>query len=267
MKLLDLTTGLVLRAVDIYLAVAWPGREAEKRPDLPDDLPPREILGTFADESKRDSHRYVLRLGNFRYPHMKFVFEEYLIQGEYFFSVDTHDEMNLDPEDPDYAAWLELKRHNRRVKTEIESGWRRAHVPTYETLRRLVVGAETVPEEPGTRGLVLVVDDERDIADAVASVLISEGYEVVVAHDGDEAVRTAERERPDLILMDYQMPTRNGIQAAREIRALGGKRPRILLATASIIDLSTVSEADGFLLKPYSRDILVSFIRALMKGS
>ena len=270
MKLDLLTRSLLERVLRVYLRVAWPGRESEKYPALPDAGEGADLLPVFTDESKRDpgreSRRYVIRLGNRMYPHMKLVLEEYLLPGEFVFMVDTHDEIDLKPDYPDYDAWQQLKRANRDVKVEIERQWREERIPTYSDLKGLVAASEKSRSRRGSGvGKILVVDDERDIADAVASLLISEGFDVLLAHDGEEAVATALRERPDLVLMDYQMPRMDGVEACVRIRSVHERsRCRILLATASLTDLSRVSEADGFLVKPYSRDILVSFIHALL---
>jgi CheY-like chemotaxis protein len=270
MKIDELTSELVLRAIDVYLSIAWPGREEEKRPEIAAESTAPEILETFTDESKREasegSHRYVLRLGNTNYPHMKFVVEEYLLPDEYVFSVDTHDQLELKPDYPDYEAWQELKEKNRELKSRIEERWRAAGLHTYASLREMVERSSGRASHPGMRGTVLVADDERDIADAVASILIAEGFDVLLAHDGEEAVETALRERPSLVLMDFQMPKMDGVEAAVRIRrSQPSQFCKILLATASLVDLSAVSEADGFLLKPYSKEILVSFINALMQ--
>ena len=269
MKLEDVSRGLVERAIEIFLAMAWPGREAEKRPDLGEGSRGEELLGAFSDESTTEgdqvTRKFVIRLGNRLYPHMKFSLEEYLIEHEFFFCVDTHDELDLKPDFPDYEAWQQLKAENRRIKDEIEEGWRTAKIPTFADLARMV--AEETPDRPKTLKdrRILVVDDQREIADSVASILLAEGFDVYLAHDGEEAVETAVRERPDLILMDYQMPKLDGVQAAIRIReTLPRGKCRILLATAALMDLSTVEEADGFLLKPYSREILISFIGALL---
>ena len=105
MQLDSLSAELIDRALGLYLSIAWPGREAEKLPDLHLSGCGAEALAGFTDESRRDGdRRFVLRLGNSRYAHMKLVIEEYLLPGEYVFAVDTHDQLELKPEYPDYEA-------------------------------------------------------------------------------------------------------------------------------------------------------------------
>ena len=270
MKLGEFTSRVLNRALDLYLAVAWPDRQEAKRPEIPEDATGADLLVGFTDESKEEAgkvtHRWVKRLGNERYPHMKLVVEECLIPGEFFISVDTHDELELKPDYPDYDKWQALKARNREIKDGIEKRWREEKLPTYASLKGLLeVSERNRPGGAREGAKILVVDDERDIADAVSALLLCAGYDVLLAHDGVEAVDTALLERPDLILMDFQMPRMDGVEAAIRIRkSLSRKECRILLATASLVDLSRVAEADGFLMKPYSKDILFSFIQALL---
>ncbi|MEN8150062.1 MAG: response regulator, partial [Planctomycetota bacterium] len=253
MKLEELTSDLLGRAMDLYLEIAWPGREEEKRPELPGDATGRDLLVDFSDEGKEEggkvTHRWVRRLGNELYPHMKLVVEESLVEGEYLIAVDTHDELELKPDFPDYEAWQALKAKNREIKDEIERRWNEEKLPTWATLKVLLERSEGAAPKKGAgvaARKILVVDDERDIADAVSAVLIGAGYDVLLAHDGVEAVDTALLERPDLILMDFQMPRMDGVEAAVSIRRTQDrKKCRILLATASLVDLSRVAEADG----------------------
>src|SRR5690625_1701839 len=65
---------------------------------------------------------------------------------------------------------------------------------------------------------ILVVDDEQPIADILKFNLEKEGYEVICAYDGDEAIELAEAEEPDLILLDIMLPKRDGNEVCREIR-------------------------------------------------
>lgn len=269
MKFETLTLAELKRVVGVYLSVAWPGSEEEREPDWGEDRSGEELLPLFADESNEEgdqlTRRYVMRLGNQRYPHMKLVFHEYLIPNEFVFSVDTHDQLELKPNYPDYEAWQALREFNRDLQGRIEERWRAEEIPTHAALKELVEEGRAGRAAAPRGGKILVVDDEREIADTVASLLIAEGYDVLIAHDGQEAVDTALVDRPDLILMDFQMPRMDGVTAAQRIRRTLGKGTcRILLATAALIDLSAISEADGFLLKPYQRDILLPFIHALL---
>ena len=72
---------------------------------------------------------------------------------------------------------------------------------------------------------VLVVDDEQNIVNIIAFNLKKEGYEVLTAGDGEEAVEIVEKHQPDLILLDIMMPKMNGHQAAKAIRAMYADRP------------------------------------------
>jgi len=76
-------------------------------------------------------------------------------------------------------------------------------------------GYSRVPEK---RLRVLVVDDSVDAAASMAMLLEFEGHEIHKAHDGDAAVRTAERVRPEVVLMDIGLPILNGYEACRRIR-------------------------------------------------
>ncbi len=83
---------------------------------------------------------------------------------------------------------------------------------------------------------VLVVEDERDLADAIARGLRNDGYATDVAYDGDEALSKVEVNDYDLICLDLNLPGVDGRSIARSIRsgeiALPGEQPRILMLTA-----------------------------------
>lgn len=65
---------------------------------------------------------------------------------------------------------------------------------------------------------ILVVDDEKPIADILQFNLIKEGYRVICAYDGDEALQRVEEEQPDLMLLDIMLPKRDGMEVCREVR-------------------------------------------------
>ncbi|PEY16505.1 DNA-binding response regulator, partial [Bacillus anthracis] len=65
---------------------------------------------------------------------------------------------------------------------------------------------------------MLVVDDEKPIADILKFNLEKEGFEIVMAHDGDEAIEKATEEQPDMVLLDIMLPGKDGLEVCREIR-------------------------------------------------
>ena len=269
MNLREITGAMLREAAAIYLDEAY-GSSPPKR-KVPDFSAVRRIedaLPLLEDESRLNegalhARRWVLRLGNSRYPNMKLVLEEYLLAGEFVFTVDTHDAAPVLPGDPDGPAWKAIRHWNLALKRRIEGRWKKAGLPTYAAL--LEVLRRKAPARRGPpRGTVLVVDDEADIADTVEAVLLAEGFRVRKAADGAEALEALKDLDPDLILMDWEMPRMKGTEVCARIRReRRHRRIPILLATAAMVDLSAVADADGFLVKPYQRDVLVSFATRL----
>lgn len=112
---------------------------------------------------------------------------------------------------------------------------------------------------------ILVVDDVRDIAEAMAALLSTLGYCTQTAFNGREAVETIQRERPDVVLLDLHMPVLDGLHAAREIRAIHPGQPPMLIALSAVAHLRTDGElkACGFdhtLTKPADIEALVRLI-------
>jgi CheY-like chemotaxis protein len=274
MRLEDMTPALVRRAVAIYLEKAWPGKE-EPRPkialaDLEDAGTLSELFARFDRPRPSENavlQRYTLRLGNRRYPFMKFVVQEYLVDEEYFFSVDTHDDLDVRSDSPDYFAWLELKKFNLDLKREIENAWAREGLPTNEDLRLIAQGLAQVEREGRKPARLLVVDDESQVAQGLAALLEARGYQVELAYDGRQVLERLERDPlPDLILLDYGMPDVGGEQVLQRVR----ENPRlrdlpVLLATAASISLQSVPRASGFLRKPYSREVLFAMLQQMLE--
>ncbi len=117
---------------------------------------------------------------------------------------------------------------------------------------------------------VLVADDDVTNRLLLEAILHKEGYDVIHAEDGREAVEVFERERPDLVLMDIRMPELDGYQATELIKAMSGDVfvPVIFLTANSDVDSmvkSVESGGDDFLAKPYNRIQLQTRINALMR--
>jgi CheY-like chemotaxis protein len=272
----ELTPEHVRAAIAIYLEHAWPEGSGRKSPftlaDIEGQTTLREMRELFDHPARGAgvSHRrYTLRLGNHRYPFMKFVVQEYLVDGEYFFSVDTHDEMRVDPAMPDFAEWQELRAYNRQLKLTIERAWSRAGLPTNDDLRALCEGLARLEQSDvgaGTKGRLLLVDDEEAVAVGLAAMLRARGYAVETAFDGRQVLdRMARDPLPDLVVLDFAMPELDGEEVMRRLRAdpRTAKIP-LLLATAADIDLGTVPKASGLLRKPYPREMLVGLIDRLL---
>ena len=114
---------------------------------------------------------------------------------------------------------------------------------------------------------VLVVEDERTIADAVAARLRAEGFEVEVAHDGPAAVEAARRTLPDAIVLDIMLPGFDGLEVCRRIQAERGVPVLMLTARDDETDLliGLAVGADDYLTKPFSMRELTARVHALLR--
>jgi CheY-like chemotaxis protein len=270
MKLSELTPELFRKALALYLDRAYPGMQPPQRARLDTSalVTSQDVLDLFAREERpvpggECSSHYVLRLGNSRYPHMKLAIMEFLEPGEWMWAVDTHDRAPIAPDSPEYHKWQELRLHNLRVKAEVEAAWRRNGVPTARVVQRKL---PLVGEDACRGPVVLVVDDERGMRTAAVKILRADGYRTIEASSGMEAIEKFVHDRPDLVLMDYEMPGMDGEEACRRMREIaasgeGERRTPILLATAGMVPLQEFSMADGYLVKPYQRTLLLSFVK------
>ena len=117
---------------------------------------------------------------------------------------------------------------------------------------------------------ILIVEDERDIADLVGFNLQRAGYEVLKAHDGITGTEVAMRERPDLIILDLMLPGRDGFAVFRELRRDSrtvGIPVIMLTARAQTEDRIQGLEAgaDDYLAKPFSPKELLLRVQAILK--
>jgi CheY-like chemotaxis protein len=108
--------------------------------------------------------------------------------------------------------------------------------------------------------IVLVVDDETDIRQALAEVLTFEGYQVVDACDGQEALDKARQYRPELVLLDLMMPRMNGWEF-RRIQKDDRSLARIPVVVLSAISPSGDLDCEGYIEKPFDVEELVSAVR------
>lgn len=116
---------------------------------------------------------------------------------------------------------------------------------------------------------ILVVDDEPQIRRVLRSTLSSEGYDVIEAKDGQDAVDTVIRERPALILLDVNMPGMSGLEACSKIR-LSFDGPIIMVTVRNSEKdkiLALDSGADDYVVKPFTMGELLARIRAALRRS
>ena len=117
---------------------------------------------------------------------------------------------------------------------------------------------------------ILVVDDEQQLVDLLKENLEREGYEVITANDGDTAIEMTEHQNPDLIILDWMMPGKSGLDVCRTIRPTT-KAP-IIMVTAKGEEIDKVlgleMGADDYITKPFSpREVLARIKAQLRRGS
>ncbi|WP_396143801.1 response regulator transcription factor [Flavobacterium sp.] len=117
---------------------------------------------------------------------------------------------------------------------------------------------------------ILLVDDEQDILEIVGYNLTQEGYKIVTASNGKEAIAVAKKERPQLIIMDVMMPEMDGMEACENIRKIPELSNIIItFLTARSEDYSQVAGfdagADDYIAKPIKPKLLVSKVKALLR--
>jgi two-component system phosphate regulon response regulator PhoB len=120
------------------------------------------------------------------------------------------------------------------------------------------------------RPRILIIEDERGLTDVLTYNLQREGYDVIVAHDGQEGLRKAQMQLPDLIILDLMLPTMDGLDVCRELRA--GERTRtvpILMLTAKAEETDQIvgfqMGADDYVTKPFAVKVLLQRIKALQR--
>jgi DNA-binding response OmpR family regulator len=115
---------------------------------------------------------------------------------------------------------------------------------------------------------VMVVEDERQMAEQLRKGLEREGYAVLVAHDGEQALGLARTFDHDLMILDWMLPKVDGLEVARRLR-LAKVDTRILMLTARDTPLDIVEAldrgADDYLIKPFAFEVLLARLRALAR--
>lgn len=116
---------------------------------------------------------------------------------------------------------------------------------------------------------ILLANSDRAFADVLAYTLTNAGFEVVLAHDGLKALQSVAQERPNLVILDWELPTIDGIDVCKQVRAQSGVA-MIMLTTRNDDDaVVTAFECgvDDYIIRPYSPRRLVARLRAVLRRS
>jgi two-component system, cell cycle response regulator DivK len=119
---------------------------------------------------------------------------------------------------------------------------------------------------------ILIIEDEEDNRAIMRDLLITAGYNLIEAVDGEEGVKLAQRERPDLILMDIQLPILGGYEATRRIRASAELKSIPIIAVTSYALHGDDAKAraagcDSYVSKPFSPRELLAKVREFLPNA
>jgi len=275
---------LAEQAVEIYLRLAYgPGSEHKAHSMFEDENSGDEksVFVVFQEETRLRAEarassliqpttalqRFSIRLGNRNYPFMKLVLQEHLVRGEFYFGVDTHDQMELKPNMPDYDSWLKVKRFNLDLKLEIDQAFVEQGVPTLAEIRQEQESENQNLERVPKGQWILVVDDEVEEARTLEQFLWRQGFDVKRAKNGREALDALETLEPVLLVLDWEMPEMDGLSLIQELRSREETRDLpILLTSASQMMSPEKSPADSFLAKPYDSVDLIRMVDRLLSS-
>ncbi len=117
---------------------------------------------------------------------------------------------------------------------------------------------------------ILVVDDEPEIVKMVGRLMEGKGHRVSTARDGEEALAAVERERPDLLIIDLNLPKLDGFEVTRRLRAASATRelPIVMMTaafpTVADADRGLTAGADEYVVKPFLREVLLHNVERLL---
>jgi two-component system, OmpR family, manganese sensing response regulator len=115
---------------------------------------------------------------------------------------------------------------------------------------------------------ILLVDDETEMAEPLRLLLTREGYEVDVAQDGDRGLQLASRSQYDLLILDWMLPGKSGLEICQSLRSRGDATPVLFLTAKDTIDdrvQGLDAGADDYIVKPFELRELLARVRALLR--
>jgi DNA-binding response OmpR family regulator len=123
-------------------------------------------------------------------------------------------------------------------------------------------------EQSPQRKRILLVDDDREIVESMQVALEAAGYQIVVARDGNQGLALAEREDPDLVILDMMMPKRSGFLVLEKLRRTRSVPVRIIMVTANEGSrhkaYAEMLGVDDYIRKPFAMDRLLASVERLL---
>jgi DNA-binding response OmpR family regulator len=114
---------------------------------------------------------------------------------------------------------------------------------------------------------ILIVDDDPDILVAMQTYFLRDGYHVLTAADGNRALALAERDAPDLVIVDMMMPSKSGFLVLETLKRRGGASPRVVMITGNEGSrhkaYAETLGVDDYIRKPFDMERLLASVRRL----
>ena len=130
------------------------------------------------------------------------------------------------------------------------------------------MSSDSKPKPEGGKHRILIVDDDNEIIESLRYVLESKGYDVLIARDGNQGLALAEKENPDLVILDMMMPKRSGFLVLEKLRRSRPVPIRIIMITANEGSrhkaYAEMLGVDDYIRKPFAMDKLVDSVTNLL---
>ncbi len=132
---------------------------------------------------------------------------------------------------------------------------------------RLVFRAMAIPMSQFKKR-ILIVDDDNEILDSMQLALGSRGYDVLLAHDGNQGLARLERDAPDLVILDVVMPRRNGFNVLKCLNLMSTLNPRVIMVTGNEDprhrEFAVANGVDAYVQKPFDVDSVLELVDGLL---